>query len=73
MLIQYYSFFKESLEKISTKLNKKYDKVNIMSCSTHNSSKEQQDLCDIYSKSLKEYLKTINQYYNELLFYDTIL
>jgi len=34
---QYYSFFKKSLEKISTKLNKKFNKVDIMSCSFHRS------------------------------------
>ena len=56
---QYYTFFKNSLEKISTKLNKKYDKVDIMSCSFHRSGKEQQDSCGIYAKSIKEYLKTI--------------
>ena len=56
---QYYSFFKDSLKKISTKLNKKYDKVDIMSCSFHNSGKEQQESCSIYSKSIQEYLKTI--------------
>ena len=56
---QYYSFFKDSLEKISTKLNKKYDKVDIMSCSFHNSGKTEQELCSIYTTSIQEYLKTI--------------
>ena len=56
---QYYSFFKDSLKKISTKLNKKYDKVNIMSCSFHHSGKTEQDSCGVYAKSLQDYLKEI--------------
>ena len=56
---QYYTFFKNSLKQISTKLNKKYNKVDIMSCSFHHSGKEQQDSCGIYAKSLQEYLSEI--------------
>ena len=56
---QYYQFFKSSLEKISTKLNKKYDKVDIMSCSFHHSGKTEQNSCSIYAKSLQDYLKKI--------------
>jgi len=56
---QYYSFFKEALEKISMKTNNKYNFIDIISCSFHKSDEKIQNSCKIYSKSLQNYLKEI--------------
>jgi hypothetical protein len=56
---QYYSFFKEALTKISIKTNNKYESIDIMSCSFHNSDNKMQESCKIYTESLKRFLKEI--------------
>jgi peroxiredoxin family protein len=56
---QYYSFFKEALDQIYIKTNKKYNYVDIMSCSFHESNEKTQKSCKIYSESLQNYLKEI--------------
>jgi hypothetical protein len=63
---QYYSFFKKALEKISIKLNKKYDNLYIMSCSFHKSNDHIMELCNTYSNSLRYFLKKHN-YNSEII------
>jgi hypothetical protein len=56
---QKYSFFKDSLDTIEKKTNKKYKKVYICYCNSHNSLKENQESCDKYVKSLTDYLESL--------------
>jgi hypothetical protein len=64
--LQYYSFFKKALENIETKTGRKYKKISIMSCSSHNSDEKEQESCNIYTKSLETYLKE-NGYESETI------
>jgi hypothetical protein len=57
---QYYPFFIEALEKSFKINNKRYDKIQIMYCNFHNSNDNQKKSCDIYSKSLQDFLKENN-------------
>jgi len=57
---QYYPFFKDALEKIFIKLNKRYDNLYIMSCNLHKSNDTMKESCNIYVNSLQEYLKDNN-------------
>ena len=57
---QKYSFFKDSLDMIQQKTKNKYNKVYICYCNSHNSVKENQDSCDKYSKSLTDYLESLD-------------
>jgi len=57
--LQYYSFFKEALQLISSKLNKEIHEVDIMSCVSHKSDELQQKSCNTYASSLKEYLNNL--------------
>lgn len=57
--LQYYSFFKDSIDKIKIKLKKQYDTIDIMSCSFHRTGKIQQESCSNYVKSLQDYLYEI--------------
>ena len=56
---QKYSYFKDSLDTIQRKTGKKYEKVYICYCNSHNTYKNQQDSCDKYMKSLTEYLENL--------------
>ena len=57
---QYYSFFTDALEKIFNKINKRYDKLYLMSCSFHKSSNNNKKSCNIYTNSLQDFLKEKN-------------
>jgi len=57
---QYYSFFTNALEKIFNKLNKRYNKLYLMSCSSHKSKENNIKSCSIYTSSLQDYLKEKN-------------
>ena len=59
---QYYSFFTNALDK----LNKKYDKILLMSCSFHKSNENRIKSCNIYTNSLQDYLKK-NKYDSEII------
>ncbi len=56
---QKYKFYKDALDYISYKTNKKYDSVIILYSNTHLSSNTDKEKCDIYANALMEYLKTI--------------
>jgi hypothetical protein len=56
---QKYSFFKDSLDYISEKNGSKYDTVYISYCNIHRSNPESVKACDVYSKSLSDYLESI--------------
>jgi len=55
---QKYSYFKKALNELKEKIH--FDKVVILSCSTHLSSKENQESCKQYSILLKNELKDYN-------------
>lgn len=57
--LQYYTFFKTALDKITEKSNIKHSKVILMSCNTHNSNINNQTACVEYTDSLKQYLNEI--------------
>jgi hypothetical protein len=57
---QKYTFYKEALNKINLETNKNYNKVLLISCSFHKSDKYIKESCDIYTKSLADYLKSID-------------
>jgi len=63
---QYYDFFKEAIEKIEKKSNKKYTQIDIMSCSSHNSNNNDVISCKKYTGSLNDYLKGIG-YNSEII------
>uniref|UniRef100_A0A6C0HZX1 Uncharacterized protein n=1 Tax=viral metagenome TaxID=1070528 RepID=A0A6C0HZX1_9ZZZZ len=56
---QKYSFFKDSLDMIQQKTGKKYDKLYICYCNSHESSNENHNSCDKYVGSLTEYLESL--------------
>lgn len=54
-----YSFYKEALNIITKKGNKKYSEVLILSCSSHRATGKSKEYCNIYTQSLKAYLESI--------------
>ena len=54
-----YSFFKNGLDMIQEKTGKKYNKVYISYCNTHDAPIESQESCDIYFKSFVKYLESL--------------
>jgi hypothetical protein len=63
---QYYSFFIDALEKIFNKLNKRYDKLYLMSCTSHKSNNNNKKSCNIYANSLQDFLKE-NKFNTEII------
>jgi hypothetical protein len=55
---QKYAFYKDALKDISSKITK-FNSVQISYCNDHNSSEENKTSCDIYIKSLCDYLLSI--------------
>uniref|UniRef100_A0A6C0B7J1 Uncharacterized protein n=1 Tax=viral metagenome TaxID=1070528 RepID=A0A6C0B7J1_9ZZZZ len=58
-LFQKYTFFKDALTEI-TKRTKKHDKIILSYCNTHRSGQIERESCDIYAKSIKEYIETLD-------------
>ncbi len=57
--LQKYSYLKDCLDEAKIKLNKKFDKVILVSCSFHLAENKNQEKCNIYIESMKEYLESI--------------
>lgn len=62
---QKYEFYKTALNKIKNDKNISYDKVILLSCTSHNSNDKNKTCCNTYSNSLSSYLKYIN--YNSII------
>jgi hypothetical protein len=54
-----YEFYKKALEIIQSKTGRQYNKVILLSCNTHNSSDENKKTCNIYVKTMVDYLNSI--------------
>lgn len=57
-LFQKYNFYKDALDEITTRV-KKFDTVIISYCNTHRSDTASRNSCDVYIKSLVDYLESI--------------
>lgn len=57
-LFQKYSFFRDALNEIENRI-KKFDKVAISYCNTHRSTTSERESCDVYSKSISDYVESL--------------